>query len=226
MADTIKQLNFKNQIMKRVSKAVMNCKKSSSTAVFERGGQVKSGMTINAASFPGTAVAVGILGTDLGILGGYIGTAKGNSVIKSLRDMQCAKVYAELQALLPPVNTVAAGNVGTIGLSGFPASADATPQAIPNQVIIKKIVPGKTALSAKIFIDSLKQPTLTYTVRVTTVAGAAPTDPSWVVALRTSNSRKLILTGLVSKQDIYISINAENLRGVGIFSDPMSFCAL
>jgi hypothetical protein len=211
--------------MKRVTRAVMNCNKKSATAVFTRGGQVKSGLTTNAALFTGTAGPVAILGADLTLLGTYIGTAKGNSVIKSLRDVLAAKVYAEMQALLPPVNTVAAGNEATIGLSGFAASADSTPQAVPNQVIIKRIVPGKEDLSAKIFIESLKQPDLTFVVRTTTVAGAGINDPSWVTVLEISNSKKLILTGLVKNQEIFIDVKAKNKRGVGMYSDAMSFSA-
>ena len=212
--------------MKRVTKAVMNCNKKSAVAVFTRGGDVKAGMTTNASSFPGTAIAVAAIGVDITQLGAYIGTSKGNSVIRGLRDALALKIYGELQFLLPPVNLAAAGSAAIIGLSGFPSSADTTPTAVPNQVIIKKVIPGQTALSAKIFIDSLKQPNLTYTVRVTTVAGAAPTDPSWIVALKTSSSRKLILTGLVSMQKIYIAINAENKKGEGVYSDPMLFVAL
>ena len=211
--------------MKRVTKAVMNCNKKSAVAVFTRGGDVKAGMTTNASSFPGTAAAVAALGTDLTQLGTYIGTARGNSVIKGLRDALALKIYGELQALLVPVNIAAAGNVATIGLSGFACNADATPIAIPNQVIIKRIVPGKEDLSAKIFIESLKQSNLTYTVRTTTVAGANINDPSWVTVLETSNSRKLILTGLVKNQEIFIDMKAKNKRGIGMYSDAMSFCA-
>ena len=203
----------------------MNCNKKSATAVFTRGGDVKAGMTTSAAMFPGTAVAITALGTDLTQLGTYIGTARGNSVIKSLRDVLALKIYGELQLLLAPVNLAAVGNVATIGLSGFACSADATPRAIPGQVVIKKIVPGATELSAKILIAGLKQPHLTYIVRTTTVAGAPVNDPSWVTALRTTNSKKLILTGLVHNQDIYIEVNASNVAGVGIFSDPMMFSA-
>jgi hypothetical protein len=209
--------------MKRTPKAVMSCKKTSSTAIFALGGQVKSEMTINALTFPGTAAAITTLGGDLTLLGGFISNAKGNSIVKNQRDVQAAKVYGQLQALLFAVNTVAMGNVATIALSGFPSSADATPQTVPGQVIIKKIVPWATELSAKILIAGLGQPHLTYIVRTTTVAGAPVNDPSWVTALRTTNSRKLILTGLIHNQDIYIEVNASNVAGVGIFSDPMMF---
>ena len=203
----------------------MNCNKKSAVAVFTRGGDVKAGMTANASSFPGTAIAVAALGVDVTQLGTYIGTSKGNSVIRGLRDALTLKVYGELQLLLPPVNLAAAGSAAIIGLSGFPSSADSTPIAIPNQVIIKKIVPGKEDLSAKIFIESLKQSNLTYTVRTTTVAGAGINDPSWVTVLEISNSRKLILTGLIENQKIFIDVRAKNKRGIGMYSDVMSFSA-
>ena len=211
--------------MKRVTKAVMNCNKKSAVAVFTRGGDVKAGMTTNASSFPGTAIAVAAVGVDITQLGVYIGTSKGNSVIKGLRDALALKIYGELQLLLPPVNLAAAGSAAIIGLSGFPSSLDTNPQAVPNKVIIKKIVAGVTELSAKIQIESLKQKHLTYTIRTTTVAGALPTDPSWVTVLLTPSSRKLILTGLVYSQILYISVNAFNTHGVGVFSDTVSFRA-
>ena len=212
--------------MKRTPRAVMNCNKKSATAVFTRGGDVKAGMTTSAAMFPGTAAAIAALGTDLTQLGTYIGTARGNSVIKSLRDVLALKIYGELQLLLAPVNIAAAGNVATIGLSGFACSADAVLQTIPNQVIINKAVQWKTELSAKIFIESLKQPRLTYIVRTTTVAGAGVNDPSWVTVLQTPSSKKLIVPGLIKNQQIYISVNASSTHGIGTFSDPMSFTAL
>ena len=211
--------------MKRTVKAVIGCKKASAIGVNTQGGKVKLGMTTNASSFPGTAIAVATLGTDLGTLAGYISTAKGNSAIKDLRNLLTAKIYGELMTLMANVNIVAAGNIATINLSGFPYSQDPTPQAVPDQVIIKKVVDGVTELSAKISIVSLKQTRLTYTVRTTTVAGAGVNDPSWVIALRTTNSRKLILTDLVLNQSIYISIMAENVRGEGIYSDSMRFSA-
>jgi hypothetical protein len=211
--------------MKRVTKAVMNCNKKSATAVFTRGGEVKSAMTTNASSFPGTAIAVAAVGVDITQLGVLIGTSKGNSVIRGLRDALALKIYGELQLLLPPVNIAAAGSEAIIGLSGFASSADSSPIAIPNQVIIKKIVPGKEDLSAKILIESLKQSNLTYIVRTTTIAGAPINDPSWVTVLETSNSKKLILTGLVENQKIFIDMKAKNKRGIGMYSDAMAFSA-
>lgn len=211
--------------MRRTIKAVIGCKKSSAISVNTQGGKVKTGMTLNAAAFPGTATAVATLGTDLGTLVGYISTAKGNSAIKDLRNLLTAKIYGELQSLLANVNTVAAGNIATINLSGFPYSQDPTPQAVPAQVVIKKIAAGVTALSAKITIVSLKQRGVMYTVRTTTVAGAGEHDPSWVTILVTPSSKKLIVPSLVHNQEVYISVNASNTHGIGVFSDPMAFSA-
>ena len=211
--------------MKRVTKAVMGCNKNQPIAINSTAIKVKTNMTLNAALFTGTSAAVTALGVEQGTLAGFIGTAKGNHTIIDQRNVQAVKVYGMLQALLFPVNTVANGNVATIDLSGFPSSLDSNPQAVPGKVSIKKIVPGVTELSAKIHIDSLKQSRLTYTVRTTTVAGAGVNDPSWVTVLQTHSSLKLILTGLIYSQTLYISVNAFNSHGVGVFSDTVSFRA-
>ena len=211
--------------MKKLTKAVMGCTKLEAIAINTLAIKVKTNMTINAAIFPGTTAAITTLGADQAILAGFIGTAKGNHTVTDQRNVQAAKVYGELQALLFPVNTIANGNVATIDLSGFPSSLDSSPQAVPEKVVIKKIVPGETSLSAKIIIEGLKQPRLTYTIRTTTVAGAAENDPSWVTAMQTHSSRKLILTGLVYGQIIYASVNAFNAHGVGVFSNPEMFRA-
>jgi len=168
----IKQTGIKTKNHEKVTKAVMGCTRSEVVAVNELAIKVKTGMTLNASLFPGTTAAITALGVDQGILAGYIGTARGNHTVTDQRNVQSAKVYGMLQALLFPVNTIANGNVATIDLSGFPSSLDSTPQAVPDKVIIKRIVKGDTELSAKIHISGLKQPHLTYTVRTTTVAGS------------------------------------------------------
>jgi hypothetical protein len=58
-----------------------------------------------------------------------------------------------------------------------------------------------------------------------TVSGAGINDPSWVTVLETSDSRKLILKGLIANQKIHIDVNAKNAKGKGMYSDAMSFSA-
>ena len=108
-------------------------------------------------------------------------------------------------------------------MSGFLSSIDPAPQPIPNKAVIKRIVKGETDLYAKIYIESLKQRNLMYTVRITTVAGAPVNDPSWKTALQTYSLKKLVLSDLILLQDIYISVNASNTAGMGIFSDSIHY---
>ncbi len=211
--------------MKKITKAVILCTVKAVVKLNKLALKVKNAMTLNASTFPGTAALVTTLNNDQALFATYIANAKGNTTVKNQRDEQAAIVLADLQALLAPVNNVAKGNVATIALSGFPNSADPTPQSIPAQVVIKKVVDGPTTLSAKIHIVSLKQSHLTYTVRTTTVAGAGVNDPSWKIVLTTTSSRKLIIPNLIHNQEIYIDICAGNAHGTGLYSDPMSFSA-
>lgn len=211
--------------MKKITKAVILCTARAVVKLNKLALKVKNDMTANAGTFPGTTALVTTLSNNQALLATYIANAKGNTTVKNQRDEQAALVLADLQALLAPVNNVAKGNTAIIALSGFPNSADPTPQAIPGKVVIKRIVDGETTLSAKIFIESLKQNRLTYTVRMTTVAGAGVNDPSWKVVLQTTSSYKLIIPNLTHNQDIYIDVCAANAHGTGLFSDPMSFSA-
>lgn len=211
--------------MKKITIAVILCSVKAYVKLNKLALKVKNAMTLNASTFPGTAALVTTLGTDQGLFATYIAGAKGNTTIANQRNEQAPIILADLKALLIPVNAVAKGNSAIIALSGFPNSADPTPQSIPAQVVIKRIEDGPTSLSAKIFIESLKQSHLTYTVRTTTVAGAGVNDPSWKVVLQTTSSRKLIIPNLTHLQEIYVDVSASNAHGTGLYSDPMAFNA-
>jgi hypothetical protein len=211
--------------MKKIIKAVLNVDPKDAVEVNNLAIKVGAALAINGASFPGIATGLTKLNTDQAKLSTLMGTAKGNKTIKDQRILQSELVYADLQALAAIVNSVASNNLGLIDLSGFPNSANPTPQPIPNQIVIKRIVDAKTALTAKIYILSLKQKRLNYTVRMTTVANAPADDASWKVVLQTTSSRKLIIPNLVRNQDVYFDVNASNARGVGKFSDAMVYSA-
>lgn len=211
--------------MKRVTKAVIIYKTSEVVSIYKLAVRVAEGMKENAVEFPGTEEEVATLNSGQQLLGQYIGTAKGNHVITNQRNEQAKKVHSILQSLQFQVNIAAAGNEAIIGLSGFPVSLDPNPKPVPEKVVIRKIVKGETDLSAKIYIESLKQRRLWYSVRTTTVAGAEINDPSWKEVLETTSSKGLIITGLIENKKIFISVNARNTRGKGAYSAPMSFSA-
>ena len=212
--------------MKKVTKAVIGCKTTEYLKLNIIACNVKEKMIENAAEFPGTSLAVNKLKNDQLLFEDLILTSKGNSAITAQRNEQAKTVHEDLRLLLDPVNVIAAGNEGTIGLSGFPSSLDPTPQPIPDRVMIRKVTPGKTELSAKLYIESLKLRYLMFRVRVTTVPGATIDDPSWKEVLRTSSSYKLVLTDLIRLETIYISVNAYNKHGEGIYSEPIRFTAI
>jgi len=133
--------------MKKIVKAVILCSARAYVKLNKLALKVKNAMLLNAATFPGTAALVTQLGTDQGNFATYIANSKGNTTVTNQRNELAPTILADLQALLSPVNTVAKGNTAIIALSGFPNSADATPQSIPAQVVIKRIVDGPTTLS-------------------------------------------------------------------------------
>ena len=210
--------------MKRVTKAVIIYKTSEVVSIYKLAVRVAERMKENAEKFPDTAEEVDTLNTEQQLLGQYIGTAKGNHVITNLRNEQAKVVHGLLQSLQHKVNVVADGDIATVGLSGFTVSSDPNPKPVPDKVIIRKIVKGKTDLSAKIFIESLKQRRLWYYVRTTSVAGAGINDPSWKEVLRTTSSKRLIISNLTHKEYVYISVNARSTAGEGMYSEAMSFC--
>lgn len=211
--------------MKKTTKAVIIHKTTEVVSLSQLAGRVVSLMTENASVFPGTAADVAVLKSSQQLLSDFISNAKGNHVITTQRNDQAKRVHVQLQNLMNKVNLIAAGDVAIVLLSGFHKSMDPLPLPVPDKIIIRKVTPGQTALSAKIYIESLKQRRLFYIVRTTTVAGADVDDPSWRVVLRTGNSKGLIISGLARLEDVYISVNARNTAGEGIYSEPMSFSA-
>ena len=185
--------------------------------------KVIKSMTDNAATFPGTAADVTKLSNNQALYAIYIAGAKGNSEVKAQRDSMALVIMEDLQNLLPPVNKVAAGDPAIIAQSGFDSSADPTPSSIPNQVMIKRIVNGKTSQTGKIYIDSMGQSRLTFHIRISTVANAPINDPSWTTVMQTTSSRKLIIPNLTRGKEVFVQVNAMNTAGTGLWSESFPF---
>lgn len=209
--------------MKRQFKAVTNCYTKQPNKVNDLATKVISGLTTNAATFPGTAPAVTTLTTENNKLTPLIANAPGNRLIKDQRDAQTVKVYNLLTPLVATVTQIAAGKLEIIDLSGFPASAEPTPQPIPDQVVIQRITDGKTQQSAKVYINPVGLRNLIYTIQVTKTSPTSAMDSTWTVALTTKNSRNIVLENLERGKEIFIQINATNARGTGLWSEPISF---
>jgi hypothetical protein len=209
--------------MKRIAKAVVNCKVTAYVKLNKLAIRVKNNLSKNIADFPGITEALDKLDTDLALYSIQVGMAKGNTTITKQRNSQAVIILADLHSLADLVNAIAKGDVVIIALSGFDNSLDPSPHAIPVKVIIKRIVNGVSNLTAKIFIESMGQRNLTYNVRITTVTNAPIDDPGWVQVLQTTSSKKLIVPNLIRGQEIFVQINALNAAGTGLWSETMPF---
>lgn len=128
-------------------------------------------------------------------------------------------MYKLLQKELRYVNPIGNGDKAIIELSGFNASKEPLPHAIPDAPLIKKVVEGKTPNSAKIILVPMGRG-LFYTIETTTT----PDDEnSWKTELLSTNSKKLVLEDLNSEGKIFIRIAAGNARGQGDWSEIKSF---
>jgi hypothetical protein len=209
--------------MKRVAKAVINCGAKAYVKLNKKAIKVKIAMNTNAGFFPGTAADVAQLDTDQTLFDTLIGGAKGNTTIKAQRNEQAKLVLEDMQTLLAPVNKAAAGNTAIIALSGFDNSLDPTPQSIPNKVVIKRIVNGVSGQTGKIYIEPMGQHSLTFNVRISTVANAPVNDPSWAQVLQTTNSKNLLIPNLTRGKEVFVQVNASNAAGTGLWSETIPF---
>ncbi|MBP7497965.1 MAG: fibronectin type III domain-containing protein [Bacteroidales bacterium] len=159
--------------------------------------------------------------TQVDVLQNYIDLVNGgdHSYI-GMRNEATALLYRMNQQQLIYVNQVANGNVGILELSGYDISDEPNPRPIPDQVIIKKIVPGKTAKTAKIFIVSMEQVRLNFIVQMTTTPEL---EDSWKQILLKSNSNNIIISDLIHGQEVWFRVCAYNPAGTGLWSVPVSF---
>jgi hypothetical protein len=126
------------------------------------------------------------------------------------------------------VNFVAQGDRAIILLSGFDASNDPLPLPIPDAPAIRRIDDGLIPLSAKILLVNqsgpviVKKRNLWYIVQMSTT----PLEQdSFKTVLFTSNSRKLIITGLIRLQEVFFRVAVLNAHGQGNWSPCVPFVA-
>ena len=182
--------------------------------------KVINSLTANVATYAVPNPTVAVITTETNTLKTNIGDAKsGNHQKVQARNEQSLKVLNLLRTESNYVNTIANGDRAIILLSGFDASNEPAPHAIPDKVIIKRIEDGKTAHSAKIFIVPADAGLL-YTVQMYKITD---TTKTFVTVLKATNSRKLVLENLDRGVEIFIQVCAMNARGEGDWSETSAF---
>ena len=207
--------------MKRKSIAALHIRSAREVhKVAALGNQVLLGLTEHATTFPTPSPSVSDLDVENYLLTILIGEAKGGDRQKiQARNEQSAIVLKKLKILTNYVNGIADGDKAIILLSGFDAADEPTPQPAPPRIVIRRIVDGSNAHSAKIHIESIGT-RATYFVETT----ATPTDEhSWQEVLRETNSRKLIIENLDRGTELYFRVSALNSTGQGPWSDDFVF---
>ncbi len=197
----------------------MHCTPKQFKKVFALCARVISFLTDNISDFATPAPTVLDLSTENDKLAALIGQAKGNHVKKDERDAQCLLIYNLLLDEIIYVDGIALGNKVLIEKSGFDASKEPEPHNIPAAPVIKKVKDGSTPHSSKINIQNMGIG-LTYKVQT---SSKADDEASFVTALETTNSKKLVLENLQKGVEIFIRIAASNRRGQGDWSELAAF---
>lgn len=178
------------------------------------------------------------LTSEVGKLVSLNGQAKGNTQKKDERDAQALVVYEMLVEERDYVNSVAKGDKVKVDKSGFDADKEPETIGTPPTPVIKKVVDGEPAHSAKI---SLVGP-LTRGARYSVQVASAKSDPSptpippvgggddfdpdslpWTMALESVNSYELLLLNLKRGKDIAIRVRAEHGSKKSNWSDLYLF---
>ena len=209
--------------MKRIITAAIHCKGTAYIKLNERAIKVKNNMITNAGVFPDAAADLALLKTEQELFGTLIADAKGNSLVKKQRNTLAKKILLRLKILVMHVNLVAEGDPTIIILSGFDCSADPIRHPIPVKVVIRRVVNGASNRTAKIYIEAMGQTGLTFNVRVTTIANAVVDDLNWKTVLQTTNSKELVIPDLIRGKEVFITINASNASGTGLWSEAAPF---
>lgn len=199
------------------------------------GNNVTSMMTTNAAKFTNPDVPITALGVAVTTLSGSAQAAEGGDHQKVVA-MHVAEKKLEmlLETQANYVDRIANGDVATILLSGFKATASQTQPAVkPGVVTGIKITSSQQPGAIHVESDA-NNSVWAYLYLVATTANAIALDGNQfnlqknpaVISFITDTHRKIDFTGLPSGQSLFLTIIALNTAGVGAPNAPVSFRTL
>ena len=207
--------------------AVMHCTPLQPKKLLALLSKVIETLTANTTTFLALPTSIAALQAEVTPFGNFIAAAvKGGVIDTANRNKEAIKVHALLQTELSYVNSIAKGDKAIILLSGFDASNEPQPTAIPDVPVIKKIIEGPVHGSIKIVLakttsgEHIRKVKRTLLVELTTTG----TDPnSFKIVLITGSSKKLIMPNLVKGVEVFIKIAAMNNKGTSQYSNVASY---
>jgi hypothetical protein len=224
--------------MKTKFYAVLHVTAREFTKLANLGNRVISKLTEFVGDYATPDPSVAALTTEVGKLVVLNGQAKGSTLKKDERDAQAQVVYDMLVQERDYVNSIAKGDKVKVDKSGF--DADKEPEAVgtPPAPVIKKVVDGEAAHSAKISLVGPLFKNARYSVQLAQVGSGNnpnPTPPDtgegdfdpdhlpWEMQLESVNSYELILLNLKRGKDIAIRVRAEHGSKKSNWSDLYLF---
>jgi len=191
------------------------------------GTKVTDNMGFNPATFPNPDPMLSSLQStceELEILMGEAETGDHQKV--QARNKKALEYYSMLQIERNYVNNVAQGDRAVILLSGFDACNDPLPLPVPDTPAIKRIDDGPLPLSAIILLINQSGPNIKKKRNVWYIVQMSTTllvPESFETVLTKTNSRKLIIPGLVRLQEVFFRVAAMNTHGQSNWSACVSY---
>ena len=210
--------------------AVMHCTEQEPKAVIALGIKVRDAMYSPAGVLLYSATSNPITAANFA---GYVSvadSAQGNvknrgTSATTARNTGVAALFTALGKLLLYANGLYKGNKTNLEAAGFDTSADPSPHPVPDAPVIKTIINGPLAHTAKIMLAKVtsilnkKKESVTYIVQMNTVNSAV----GMTTVLTIKNQRKLVIPGLTRGKEIFFQISKSNAAGESPFSPIVGF---
>jgi hypothetical protein len=213
---------------------VIHCSNEEPQEVYNLANRVLiQGIYANTALFPvaGLPIAQNVFSAAVSKLNNLISQAKGNTLVVSARDEQCILVHGYLTQLRDYSKPICGNNKANIALSGFDASNQPMPTAIPPMPVIKKVTEGLEAGTYKVLLERASKKKLgvikaiqgkghpRYFVQTTPSISTNPVV--WTTVLESAPMTRLIFSGLTAK--VWVRVYAMNAAGKSQPSAPFPF---
>jgi hypothetical protein len=199
--------------------AVMKVTAKQKKKVRDLGYKVAKGLSDNATLFGAPTPALTVFTPKVDLLRDKI-AAEDSTQTRAESANQSEVVHTDLKTYLVFVNNgPAKGDKAKLLLSGFDVNKEKVKHPIPGQIVIKEIVDGATANTAKVKIEKMSAEDYVDRYKVET----SPDKVTWTVALDTGNSHKLIVTGLTRSKEVFIRVTGGNTHGYGKPSEVVGF---
>lgn len=150
-----------------------------------------------------------------------VAATKGSQLERKARDNARAKLLKAMKDLAFYVNSVSDGNAEMLASSGFDLVPPPQPTGYPVIPKNSRLLDGRVSGEVKLTFGSLAS-AWGYEYNFATDLDV-DNIPIWGDTIRTTNSKQNYIPGLTPAQRVYVRVRAYNGKGIGDWSDAISF---